>query len=67
MKIKYKYKGWLNFETLKNGDVFMSYGTLYIKCQTYHKMNAVRVEDGCQDTFTPDHSVVPVNGVFVEE
>jgi hypothetical protein len=30
-------------------------------------MNAVRIEDGCQDTFTPDEKVLPIKGTFVEE
>ena len=68
MKIMYKqYRDVVNFDTLKCGDLFKWCNRLYVKCETYFNMNAIRMEDGRQDCFTQSHGVIPIEGTFVEE
>ena len=68
MKIKSKKEiDAVHFDTLAAGDPFKWGDNLYVKCETYNLVNAVRMSDGMYNRFQSDNLVHPVEGYFQEE
>ncbi len=63
-----RYEKEVNFEILKEGDVFSYNNFYYMKVENCHEYgNAVSLQDGEITEFFPDHGVVKLNAKLIIE